>query len=369
MGFIRWGGKKYYPQKKQPYQPDINELMKPLSEKVGAGNIWGSQIMNVLKEDAVPVSPTPTPTPSVTPTQTPTQTVTPTPSITPTQTVTPTTSVTPTPSITPSPSPIPSGTTEAQAYLSRVVATGGTIDATISAATTTLFTSLVSNGLYDKLNSFYLHIGGTSASHALQSKSTSFPLDYAGGWTFSNSGGTTPNGTNAYGLLKGNINLKATRNNISIGYYSLTDNTSAGNKCDMGLEDYNLANTPTLAVFGYRNNTQNPRLQINVNVDQATNASTNTESDGFYVGSRTGSTKQQMYKNGSIILDGTLTSTAIPEREITIGALHRAGIAFAEYSPRAQAFTFVGQGLSDSEVSTLSTIVNTFQTSLGRNVY
>lgn len=58
MGFIRWGGKKYYPQRPKPYKPDINELMKPLSEKVGKGNIWGSQIMNVEK-DVTPAPPPP----------------------------------------------------------------------------------------------------------------------------------------------------------------------------------------------------------------------------------------------------------------------------------------------------------------------
>jgi len=62
MGFIRWGGKKFYPQKPKPYKPDINELMKPLSEKVGKGNIWGSQIMNVEKDGG-----TPTPPPSTDP--------------------------------------------------------------------------------------------------------------------------------------------------------------------------------------------------------------------------------------------------------------------------------------------------------------
>jgi hypothetical protein len=57
--------------------------MKPLSEKVGKGNVWGSQVMNVLKEESVPVSPTPTPS------ITPTQTITPTPTLTPTPTPTP----------------------------------------------------------------------------------------------------------------------------------------------------------------------------------------------------------------------------------------------------------------------------------------
>lgn len=113
MGFIRWGGKKYYPQRPKPYKPDINELMKPLSEKVGKGNIWGSVIMNVekdgtptpppaetyhiLAEDGSPllteggdfidydyvIPPSPTPTPSMTASPTPTPTLTPTPTPSP----------------------------------------------------------------------------------------------------------------------------------------------------------------------------------------------------------------------------------------------------------------------------------------------
>jgi hypothetical protein len=93
MSFIRWGGKRYYQQKPKPYKPDINDLMKPLGEKAFKGNVWGSVIMNVEKEEVVPVSPTPTPT------NTPTNTPTPTPSITPTLTSSPT----PTPSAVPSP--------------------------------------------------------------------------------------------------------------------------------------------------------------------------------------------------------------------------------------------------------------------------
>jgi len=54
MGYIRWGGKKWYPQQPKPRKPDINELMKPLSEKVNKGNVWGSIIMNVEKGTTPP---------------------------------------------------------------------------------------------------------------------------------------------------------------------------------------------------------------------------------------------------------------------------------------------------------------------------
>lgn len=63
MSYIQWGGKKWYQPKPQPRKPDINELMKPLSEKVGRGNIWGSVITNVQKDGGV----APTPPPSWTP--------------------------------------------------------------------------------------------------------------------------------------------------------------------------------------------------------------------------------------------------------------------------------------------------------------
>jgi hypothetical protein len=75
--------------------------------------------------------------PSPTPTSTVTPTVTPTSSITPTPTVTPTATVTPTPSTS-----VPSGDPDAALLLSDVLAAGGTLDATISAATETLFTEL-----------------------------------------------------------------------------------------------------------------------------------------------------------------------------------------------------------------------------------
>jgi len=54
MGYIKWNGKKWYTAKPQAPKADINELMKPLSEKVGRGNVWGSQIMNVQKGTTPP---------------------------------------------------------------------------------------------------------------------------------------------------------------------------------------------------------------------------------------------------------------------------------------------------------------------------
>ena len=226
---MKWNNRNYRTPKPEKFikqEIDIEDLMRPLGEKIKKGNYWlaipNPIAVNVPPPSSTPSSsPTPTPTTTITPTPTitPTRTLTPTPTSsttatptptnteTPTQTPTPTLTSTPTttPTNTPTPSssPIPSGTTQANAYLSAVVAAGGTgITSTVSAATITLFTSLVSNGLYDGMIYMYPMLGGNAAGHkfnALNPLDTNgaYRLTFNGGWTHSSSG-ATPNGTNAY---------------------------------------------------------------------------------------------------------------------------------------------------------------------------
>jgi hypothetical protein len=195
---MKWNGKSYRPInqiqiKKREF--DLEDALRPLGQKVHDTH-W---VANVFKTDGPPPSPSVTPTNTVTPSVTPTNTVTPsiTPSVTPTITssVTPSTTVTPsitpsvsispsvtptntvTPSVTPTNTPTPSissspsGTTEANTYLTAVVTNGGTgINSTISAATRTLFTTLVSQGVWDKLSVFYPILGATANSTKVNGK-------------------------------------------------------------------------------------------------------------------------------------------------------------------------------------------------------
>jgi len=104
---MKWGNKNWKPAGRPNRQPkinqDINELLKPLSEKGFKGNVWGSVITNVQKDG---VQPTPQPTPSITPTASVNPSVTPSISVS----VTPTPSITPTPSVSSSPTPTPTPT-------------------------------------------------------------------------------------------------------------------------------------------------------------------------------------------------------------------------------------------------------------------
>jgi hypothetical protein len=94
---------------------------------------------------------------------------------------------------------------------------------------------------------------------------------------------------------------------------------------------------------------------------------TNSDSTGFYIGTRTASNILNLFKNNNKIRTGTDLSSATTTRPIYIGALNNQGNA-GSYSNRECAFASIGDGLTDAEALAFYNAVQTFQTSLGRQV-
>jgi hypothetical protein len=89
---------------------------------------------------------------------------------------------------------------------------------------------------------------------------------------------------------------------------------------------------------------------------------------GMYVIVRTGSTDEDLYVNGTRRIDGSTSSNARCDLQYVFGA--RANDAVVDgYSNRGYNFFCIGLGLTSGETQTLSTIVNTFNTTLSRNTY
>jgi hypothetical protein len=310
---------------------------------------------------------TPTPTPTTTLTSTPTQTQTQTP--TTTLTLTPTNTGTPTQ--TPTPSGIPSGTTEANAYLTAVVNAGGTgIDSTISAATRTLFTSLVSNGLYSKMVAMYPMLGGNAAGtkfNAINPANTdaAMRLTFGGGWTY-NSTGILPNGTNAYANTMAQTNLILAANNWHMSYYSRT-NSAYLSSIDMGALG---ATGNNQALLSLRQSTNLSYFDAGGPGGTQKVSTTQTDSRGYYIGSIVSSSDRKYYKNGSQLGSNTATWTnALTSWSIVIGAGDQEGTGIINPGNKECAFATIGSGLTPAEMTTLSTIVNTWATAIGRNTY
>jgi len=374
-----------------PYrrQPNINDMMYPKGSKQPR-QVWAA-VLNVYKAPdtspqptpsitpTISLTPSPTPTISLTPTNTPTPTISLTPSITPTLTltpsITPTISVTPslTPSITPTQSSIPSGTTEANAYLSAVVAAGGTgITSTVSAATRTLFTSLVSNNLYNKIDVMYPMLGGNAAGCKFNAKdprdlNAAFRLTFNGGLTFDASG-MTGNGSNGYADANWSV-INLNRYSAHMSFYNTLRTTTTG-RIEMGASQQTgspQSSYDLFVDFGGPSFERGGSIDTNgVGLSFTSNA--NSANTGNFVVSRTGDTFTGLYKNGVSELTSTKVTNGSINVNLGIGA--RIGSTTTQgYTDRRCGFATAGSGLTASEVSTLSTIINTWATSIGRNTY
>ena len=371
-------------------QPRINDMLYPPGSRQ-PGNVWvGGFIMNVPETSSGPIvtpSPTPTitltpsitPTISSTPTNTPTPTISLTPSITPTLTSTPTNtptislSPTLTPTNTPTPSQAASGTTEANAYLSAVVAAGGTgITSTVSAATRTLFTSLVSNNLYNKIDVMYPMLGGNSAGCKFNAKNPvdsngAYRLTFNGGVSFDASG-MTGNGSNGYADTNFSV-INLNRYSAHMSFYN-TLNTTTTARIEMGASKQTGSPQSSYDLFiDFGGPTYERGGSIDTNgVGLSFTNNANSANTGSFVISRTGDTFTGLYKNGSSELTSTKVTNGSININLGIGA-RISDVVPQGYTTRRCGFATAGSGLTASEVSTLSSIINTWATSIGRNTY
>jgi hypothetical protein len=322
--------------------------------------------------------PTPTPTPTTTATQTPTQTNTPTNTSTPTpsvtQTQTPTVTQTPTRTGTPTPTPTqPLGSAEAIAYLNRVVTSGGTVNATASGATITMFNSLFSNNLWNKITAFYPVLGGVAASHSINAKSSigTYDLVFNGGWTHTVNG-MQGNGTNAFA----NTSIApSTVFGTDPTHLSIYVNLQGGGDriYDMGCNDNDGALTKMFNLTAKRSSGSGNNTLFDAGDFDGGNGRVSTTSQtsasGMTVGSVRSATDRTLYRNGSNIATQTANEPILYfTRTLYIGA-QNTSFGAGYFSNNQYAFATVGSGLTNTEIVNLSNIINTYQTSLGRNTY
>ena len=182
-----------------------------------------------------------------------------------------------------------------------------------------------------------------------------YRLQFNGGWTHSSTG-VTPNGTNAYGntYLAPSV---MTQNSAHFSFYSRTD--TAGLRIDLGV---NVSVGNNFGFFARHNSAS--LVNINTNFTQSA-ASTN--SLGFYIGSRTTSNTQVLFKNSTKIINGVGASITPVTYNIYVGAANYNGTV-QNYSNRQSAFASIGDGLTDTEAANFYTAVQTYQTTLGRQV-
>ena len=246
---------------------------------------------------------------------------------------------------------------DAAAFFARVTAAGGTLSNTEKTAVNQLVLDLKANSLWTPMKAIYPMVGASAAACAQNLKSSSFTGSFSSGWTYSSSG-IKGNGTSTYmnTFLSpfGNLSLNSTH----LSYYT-NENVKIG-AFQMGI--YVGGKT----MIGARFDATQNYYGVNQSADTLDSETSNVNS--FICLSRISSTQFKYYKKNTIYQTQNINSATLSGSNIYVGALNLDNVTVF-YPDTAQcAFASIGDGLTDTQASDLYTCVQTFQTTLSRQV-
>jgi len=231
------------------------------------------------------------------------------------------------------------------------------------------FVKLKSFSLYSKLNAWWPFIGGTSTANKYNAVDprdldAAFRLTFNGTWTHSETGAHP--GSNGYAETHmAGTTVSISSNHISV--YSTTNVTGGSGMTDaIDVGYFNAINQRLWLAAGY------PSLS---NLPSFANASTaysggSANAKGYFIVSKTGSTTADLYKDNSNIFSSSSTDGTGSTASTTyyIGALNFQGSPYPfSYTERSYATITIGSGLTSTDVTNLTSIIEELQTSLHRN--
>ena len=263
---------------------------------------------------------------------------------------------------------------DAQAFITAATITNFTQQNAINA----LVIGMKAQGLWTKMRAIYPFVGGTASSHKFNLKNpadtdVAFRLVFNGGWTHSNDG-ITPNGVNGFAntFFVPSVQYGPT-DYSSLSLYSRTNSITAAIQTDMGASQFssptgsfilNAVLSTSSLVGGFQSDFPNA-----YNYQYYGSQGSNTDSTGFYTGT-CDELSSGFYKNGLLLAENTFTKISTrtaPTIPLWIGADNYNSNA-RRYTNKNYAFAHIGNSLTSTDVVNLNNLVQTFQTTLSRNV-
>lgn len=234
--------------------------------------------------------------------------------------------------------------------------------------------AMVANGIWSKMRAVYPVIGGTAAAHKYnlvdpRDADAAFRLAFnGGGWTHSSTG-MTPNGTSSWANTFLNLSTVLSVSSGHMSFYSRNQSLLATN-IDMGAAS--LIGSPDICNLAIGRNTNASSFTWGTQTTNTIPIFSSSSSQGFFVGNQNAATAagRNIYRNGIVGVSATVYGTPVmPNATMAIGALNNPSQGGAAlFSSRQCAFASIGTGLTPEEVKAFSTIVQTYQTKLGRAV-
>lgn len=248
---------------------------------------------------------------------------------------------------------------DAVAFFTRVTNAGGSLSNTEKVAVNQLVLDMKAYGIWSSMKAVYPMVGASAAACAQNLKSSSFTgIFTASGWTFASTG-VTPNGTSAY--MDTNCSpSQMSQDSIHVSYYS-RDNIAG-----LGMMGASNAGVTNVIYLNPRYTNNNYYVYANNVTSSNVLAGGSTTNQGFYLIERTTSTNNRYFKNGSLVNSGVFTSATPSTNSIYVGGANFPGSV--EYSACQCAFSSIGDGLTDTQAADFYTCVQTFNTTLSRQV-
>jgi hypothetical protein len=252
---------------------------------------------------------------------------------------------------------------DASKVIEAVRSTGVTITPAMRHYAHVICSGLKSTGMWQNSIAIYGFLGGTAASHKfnwkdLRDVNAAYRLTFQSGVSH-NSLGIIGDGT-ANGFCDTYINaftnLGFNSNHISL--YSSTSNSTAGTMNEWGARDTtNTGNSYTFTI-GFSNLIlyDSPRRV----------AAANTNSKGMFIGSRTSSTLNNIFKDGNLLASNTAVNNFQLPSEFNLTLLKANNVGATSTSTRRVPFTSIGAGLTNEQAISSSQIITQAQNILNR---
>jgi hypothetical protein len=256
---------------------------------------------------------------------------------------------------------------DAQAFITAAAITGATQQSAIN----TLVTQLKGYGIWTKMKAIYPFVGGTAAQHRFNLKDPrtvheAFYLDFIGGGTHSENG-YHPNGTTAYANTYLHTKNVLTPNNLSIGLYTNTNRAAdtSPSRVAYGNADNNTTYVPLTQLYLRTSTSQLLSDLGDYNYGRV--SGTNTATAGFYVNTRTANNSMKVFKNNTLFGSSTTTNltNTLPNSYLYFAAFNENGSYASSFEIINFQFSYVSDGLSDTEATALYNAVQAYQVALG----
>lgn len=239
---------------------------------------------------------------------------------------------------------------DALAFFDRVTAAGGTLSTTEQLAVNQLVVDMKTAGIWSAMKAVYPMVGASAAACAQNLKSSSFTGTFTSGWTFASTG-VKGNGTSDEFVSNFRLNNFDSRLSVAFGMYNRTDLTGTGN---------GMTANPSLEFYIKFNS---GGLQISYLFDSNNNTASRLNSLGLNSHSRTSSTQKYMQTGTTVNSISSTVNTSILDSSMVKFSRTLSGFDANEYS-----LFYISDGLIDTQLLSLNTNVQAFQTTLGRQV-